>query len=102
MRYAAKRDSEEKAFVDLLEAAGCAVQRWSQAECPDLVVSWPQYPPPTNQALHAWTGRIALAEVKTEKRKLQPGQVEFRKKFPCWELRTVADVEALLRWLKTL
>jgi len=81
-RRAAKRDSAEAAIVDALRKAGWSVESWSQRNCPDLVLS-----------RH---GVTLLAEVKTGRKKLRPGQQDW---IAQWQGRVVVlrSVEDALR-----
>jgi Holliday junction resolvase len=83
MRRAAKRDESEAAIVDALLRAGWSVERWSQRDCPDLVLGR--------------RGINVLAEVKTGKKTLRAGQAKWHRE---WRgrvivLRTVEEALAL-------
>jgi Holliday junction resolvase len=85
MRRAAKRDLVEPEIVQALERAGWVVDRISGEDLPDLLLSR--------------RGFLCVAEVKTGKAKLRPGQQKFRDRFqgPFVELRTVQDALNLSR-----
>ncbi len=40
MRYAKRRDENERAIISVLQSAGCAVQQLSDSGVPDLLVSY--------------------------------------------------------------
>lgn len=80
-RYAKKRDANEAAIVEALEARGYAVEPLGDAPF-DLLV--------TEELARC---NIWLLEVKGRKGRLTPRQVEFRKRFPVRVVRNV--VEAL-------
>lgn len=85
-RRAAKRDASEPAIVEALEACGFTVQRLSGADVPDLLIGR--------------SGITRVAEVKTGRKGLEPGQIAWWAKWrgnPKIELRTVEDVFALAR-----
>jgi hypothetical protein len=77
MRRAAKRDDSEAGIIATLEAHGARVQTLSGLNLPDLLV--------------LYRGRILLAEVKTGRAKLKPGQRAFADVWPVEVLRTVQD-----------
>ena len=81
MRRAARRDGSEAEIISALEACGFTVQQLSQKDVPDLLI--------------AKGGRLWLAEVKTGKAKLRPGQQRFVTKWPVIVLRSVEDVAQL-------
>jgi hypothetical protein len=74
MRRAAKRDTAEAGIVATLEAHGALTYPLSGLNLPDLLV--------------LWKGQVLLAEVKTGKAKLRPGQVAFALRWPVEVLRT--------------
>jgi hypothetical protein len=83
MRRAAKRDQSEGDIVDALLSAGWSVERWSQRDCPDLVLGR--------------RGINLLAEVKTGKKTRRAGQAKWHRE---WRgrvivLRTVEEALAL-------
>lgn len=87
MRRAAKVDSNHALIVAAFRAMGCQVERWSQPNAPDLVVSL--------------LGLNHVVEVKTATGKQSPGQVKWA---AMWRatvhvVRTVEDVRTLvMRW----
>jgi hypothetical protein len=83
----AKRDASEPAIIETLEALGYSVLRLSVPHGPDLLA-----------AKKGGKPELLLAECKTGKGKLRPGQQKFAERWPvkvyCW--RTPEDVlEAL-------
>ena len=64
MRHDARRDGNEKAIVDALEAQGFHVDRVSGKGIPDLIVSK--------------AGQVWFVEIKMPKAKLKPTQVAWR------------------------
>jgi hypothetical protein len=84
MRLKAKRDRNEPEIVQALERTGWQVVKLSMPHGPDLLL--------------AKAGRCLLAEVKTAKGKLQPGQAQWH---AAWRgpavlvLRSVDDALAL-------
>ena len=87
MRRAAKRDLAELAIVKCLRLSGWSVEYISKKDVPDLIIGK--------------NGVTLLAEVKTAKGKLRPGQEkwhdEWRGSKP-WILRDVEDVLDLNQW----
>lgn len=85
-RFAARRDSSEKAIVEALRARGFSVQPLSGANVPDLLLGK--------------LGVTRVVEVKTGDAPFKPGQRDWWAK---WHgnglivLRTVEDVERLDR-----
>lgn len=73
---AAKRDSNEREIIDILEAAGCRVMQISGPGLPDLGVYRPS------------TGLLRLLEVKRRKAKLTPAQLESFPEWPVWVVRS--------------
>lgn len=68
MRLRAKRDANEAAIVDVLEAMGCSVDRLSGKGTPDLAVGF--------------GGRhLVLIEVKSAKGRLTPDQERWRQQW---------------------
>lgn len=84
-RYAAKRDTAEAPIVARLRAHGAEVTPIDGRDVPDLLVSY--------------RGSWGVAEVKTGKAALRPGQIAWaaRQKAPVPVLRTPEDAEAWLR-----
>lgn len=86
MRLKAKRDAVEASIVRILRAAGCSVAFVSGKDVPDLLIGI--------------RGRNVVAEVKTGKAKLRPGQAAWAE---AWRgdkpvvLRSVDDALALVR-----
>jgi hypothetical protein len=87
VRRAAKRDTAEAEIIQTLKACGFTVVQLSQPNVPDLMLSRP-----------GWCG---LAEVKTGKKRLRPGQEQFAGAWPTkvWVLRSVDDALALAKTL---
>ena len=84
-RISAHRDDAEAPIVAALRQAGASVFLVTTKDAPDLVIGF--------------RGSTMLAEVKTGKRKLQPGQRTFADAWrggPLVELRTVEEALALL------
>jgi hypothetical protein len=94
-RRAAKRDQSEAEIVSYLRKAGWSVLLLSVRNGPDLCIGH-----------QTATGGInLLVEVKTGKRKLRPGQVQWGRDWqghPPYVLRDVADAEALTRSVQRL
>ena len=67
MRYADRRDDNEKGIVKALKQCGASVYRLSAKGIPDLVVGW--------------CGRLFLLEVKSATGKLTPAQVKFQQRW---------------------
>jgi Holliday junction resolvase len=87
-RRAAKRDDAEGPVVNRLRQLGATVSRVSGKDTPDLIVGF--------------RGLTHLAEVKTGRAKLKPGQAEFARTWrgsPVATLRTPDDATA---WLLSL
>lgn len=84
-RYDAKRDANEKAIVDALEAVGAHVLRLSISGAPDLLVSYRNGP----------RRDLALLEVKTAKGKINKRQREFESEG--WEVFVVRSVDEALK-----
>jgi hypothetical protein len=82
MRRAAKRDDSEAGIIATLEAHGARVQTLSGLNLPDLLV--------------LYRGRILLAEVKTGRAKLKPGQRAFADVWPVEVLRSPEDAASWL------
>jgi Holliday junction resolvase len=85
-RIPAKRDQAEADIVRALRAAGCTVYFVMGKDVPDLVLGI--------------RGRTILAEVKTGKKHLRPGQAEFHQTWrggPLVILRSVDEALALVR-----
>jgi hypothetical protein len=83
----AKRDASEKSIVQTLESLGYSVLRLSVPHGPDLLA-----------AKRGGKPELLLAECKTGKGKLRPGQQKFADRWPCkvFVFRTPEDVlEAL-------
>lgn len=83
MRYAAKRDGNERLIVETLERMGADVLRLSEPGCPDLLVHY--------------RGRLVLFEVKTKAGHLTPAQERLRARMPFTIVRSVDDVTTALR-----
>ena len=84
MRRAAKRDLSEKDIVKTLRACGWSVHFISEKDAPDLVLGR--------------QGVTLLAECKTKRAKLRPGQADWHanwKGAPVVILRSVDDALAL-------
>jgi hypothetical protein len=80
VRRAAKRDTSEKAIVEALRKSGWSVEFLSLKDGPDLLLGL--------------GGATYLAEVKTGKAKLKPGQAEWHASWrgcAVWVLRSVED-----------
>ena len=90
MRRAAKRDASEESIVQYLRKAGWSVAYLSGTDLPDLLLG-------KDTAI----GKLnLLAEVKTGKKPLRPGQQQFADNWhgmPPFVLRSVEDAEALNR-----
>jgi len=84
-RRAAKRDDSEASIVDRLKALGAGVVRVSGENVPDLLIGW--------------RGMTLLAEVKTGKAKLKPGQVEFASNWRGAPVATLRTPEQAQDWL---
>lgn len=84
MRRAAKRDDAEPAIVEALKNGGAQVIQLSMPNVPDLLVYY--------------RGAHALMEVKTGKRKLKPGQVDFAAWWqgPVFTVRNATDALAAM------
>ena len=85
-RFAAKRDANEAAIVQVLERRGYCVDRVSAPGFPDLVVSR--------------RGSVWFVEVKAPDGTLTPKQVKWRSRWqgpPVYTLRTVEDAIAFPR-----
>lgn len=86
MRRAARRDEVEAEIVEVLRAAGCSVTFLNGKDVPDLLVGL--------------RGQTIVAEVKTGKKALRPGQAEWH---AAWRgskpviLRSVDDALALVK-----
>ncbi len=76
MRYAAKRDGNERDIIDELEEKGCTVMQLSGRGVPDLLV------------YRAATGLLRMMEVKQRKGKLTAAQAETFPLWPAWVCRT--------------
>lgn len=81
MRWAAKRDGNERDIIDALEAAGCKVMQISGPGLPDLAVYVPS------------NGLVAFLEVKQRRGKLTKAQV---KEFDGWPITIARTPEAAL------
>ena len=84
-RISAHRDDAEAAIVQTLRKGGASVVLVTTKDAPDLIIGF--------------RGATTLAEVKTGRRKLKPGQVAFAATWrggPLVTLRTVDDALALL------
>jgi hypothetical protein len=93
-RKAAKRDQSEKLIVETLRQLGWSVLQVSVANGPDLFAAKRQYRF-SEHGEHVL--RTVAIECKTGKKKLKPGQEDFRSK---WQgeyviCRSVEDVIAL-------
>lgn len=82
-----KRDASERLIVDYLRKRGALVIRQSGKGLPDLLIGW--------------CGRWLLAECKTEKKGLTPGQETFfhearRRGLPAAIIRDWQEAKALL------
>lgn len=84
-RWDAKRDANEKAIVDALEAVGAHVLRLSISGAPDLLVSYRNGP----------RRDLALLEVKTTKGKVNKRQRQFEAEG--WTVFIVRSVDDALR-----
>jgi Holliday junction resolvase len=90
-RRNARRDANEPQIVELLERAGCSVERLSLPHGPDL--------------LCGLLGKTVLLEVKTEKGRLQPGQLAWHRRWkgsPVVTVRTVDEALTLVGKLRVL
>lgn len=87
-RFAAKRDASEPAIVEALEAHGFTVQRLSGPDVPDLLLGK--------------GGITRVVEIKTGRRQLSPGQVEWwarwrgNRKIVLWTVDDAIDLAR--RW----
>lgn len=90
MTYARRVDANHGELKGHFEKLGCSVHDASRLgeDFPDLIV-----------ALHKQT---VLVEVKTEKGKLSPGQIRFRREWKgiTYEARTLDDVIAIVADMK--
>lgn len=84
LRHNARRDGNEKAIVDALEAQGFVVDRISGKGLPDLLVSK--------------AGRQWLVEVKTPKGIFKPAQIAWRQRFRGPDPITVRSIDDALRF----
>lgn len=84
MRHNARRDGNEKAIVEALEAQGFVVDRISGKGLPDLLVSK--------------AGRQWLVEVKMPKGVFKPAQIEWRQRFRGPAPITLRSVDDALRF----
>jgi Holliday junction resolvase len=84
-RRAAKRDDAEPAVVERLRQLGASVARVSGEDTPDLLVGW--------------RGHTYLAEVKTGKAKLKPGQAEFARAWRGSPIATLRTPQEATDWL---
>lgn len=83
-RRAAKRDAVEAEIVELLRKFGWSVERLSLADGPDLLLGY--------------NGHTFLAEVKTGRKKLRPGQADWHARWrgsQVFVMRDVKTAEAL-------
>lgn len=78
-RRAAKRDKNEREIIGALEAHGVSVWQLSAKGLPDL--------------LCLKDGRLFLVEVKGEKGRLTPSQVDFFAQYPECPAYVVSDIK---------
>lgn len=84
VRRAAKRDATEPAIVEALRRCGWSVQPISVADAPDLILGK--------------CGRTYLAEVKTAKGRVKPGQAEWHRKWEGADVVILRSVDDALRF----
>ena len=82
-RYAAKRDTNEREIIAMLEKCGCQVQPLSLRGMPDLLV--------------AFRHRVYLLEIKTPKGK--PTAAQQQKAQLGWPVVTVHSVREALQFI---
>ena len=87
-RRNAKRDANEPAIVQYLEASGATVHRLSSAGVPDLLVGY--------------RGQTHLVEVKGEGKKLNANQVDFVSGWKGWPVVVIRSVEDAKDWLEEI
>lgn len=79
-RYAAKRDKSESEIVEAMRGVGASVLYLSMKDAPDVLIGF--------------RGRDYLAEIKTGKGKVRPGQAEWHENWqgsPVLVLRNVDE-----------
>jgi Holliday junction resolvase len=84
MRRAAKRDANETEIIKALRQIGATVQPINAADTPDLLIGY--------------QGINYLMEVKTEKGKLKPGQIDWHDNWrgQCAVVRSVDEAFMIL------
>jgi hypothetical protein len=84
-RRAAKRDEAEPAVVERLRQLGASVRHLSGRDVADLLIGW--------------RGQTHLAEVKTGRAKLKPGQAEFARTWRGAPVATLRTPDEATAWL---
>jgi hypothetical protein len=87
VRRAAKRDLSEQPIIQALRLCGWSVQPISVPNAPDLILGK--------------LGRTYLAEVKTGKGKVKPGQAEWHRKWEGADVVILRSVDDALRFEQT-
>lgn len=84
-RRAAKRDDAEGAIVEALTQLGARVVRLSGKDMPDLLIGW--------------KGHTYLAEVKTGRARLKPGQATFAQTWNGHPIAVLRTPDEAVSWL---